>query len=78
MCTICGDDDHIAGTTRSDFLKTGSMAALAPWMMGQAFAAAPPKPGDLFVVRVAGNVVARTCSRRLSTACSFSAYRWSP
>jgi carbonic anhydrase len=45
MCTICGDDDHVAGTTRRDFLKTGSMAALAPWMMGQAFAADPPKPG---------------------------------
>jgi carbonic anhydrase len=45
MCTICGDEDHVAGTTRRDFLKSGSMAALAPWMMGQAFAADPPKPG---------------------------------
>jgi len=46
MCTICGDDDHVAGTTRRNFLKTGSMAALAPWMVGQAFAADPPKPGS--------------------------------
>jgi len=45
MCTICGDDEHVAGTTRRNFLKTGSMAALAPWMMGQAFAADPPKAG---------------------------------
>lgn len=45
MCTICGDDQHVAGTTRRNFLKTGSMAALAPWVMGQAFAADPPKAG---------------------------------
>lgn len=45
MCTICGDDEHVAGASRRDFLKTGSVAALAPWMVGQAFAADPPKAG---------------------------------
>lgn len=46
MCTICGDDEHVAGASRRDFLKTGTMAALAPWMVGRAFAADPPKPGS--------------------------------
>lgn len=45
MCTICGDDEHIFGASRRDFLKTGAAAALVPWMMGNAFAADPPKPG---------------------------------
>ena len=45
MCTICGDDHHVAGASRRDFLKTGSMAALAPWVIGRAFAADPPKAG---------------------------------
>ncbi len=45
MCTICGDEEHVAGESRRDFLKYGSIAALAPWMMGQAFAADAPKAG---------------------------------
>ena len=45
MGTIGGDDEHVAATARRNFLKTGSMAALAPWMMGQAFAADPPRAG---------------------------------
>ncbi len=47
MCEVCGDAQHEPGAqvSRRDFLRTGALAALAPWSMGAAFAADPPAPG---------------------------------
>ena len=45
MCDVCGDAQHEAQLSRRDFLRTGAVAALVPWSMGTAIAAAPPAPG---------------------------------
>ena len=45
MCDACGDAQHEPQVSRRDFLRTGALAALAPWSMGVAFAADPPAPG---------------------------------
>ena len=45
MCDVCGDAQHEAQLSRRDFLRTGALAALVPWSMGTAIAAAPPTPG---------------------------------
>ena len=45
MCVICGDDQHDPAVSRRDFLKSGSVAALSPWLLGAALAADPPAPG---------------------------------
>ena len=42
MCDICGDEQHELPVSRRHFLRTGALAALAPWAMGAAFAADPP------------------------------------
>jgi carbonic anhydrase len=36
---------HELRVSRRNFLKTGALASLAPWSVGAAFAAEPPKPG---------------------------------
>ncbi len=45
MCVICGDAQHDPAFSRRSFLRTGAVAALAPWGVGTALAADPPKPG---------------------------------
>ena len=45
MCAVCGDAQHDSGVSRRAFLKTGAVTALAPWGVGAALAADPPKPG---------------------------------
>jgi len=45
MCDLCGDARHHTAVSRRHFLKTGALAALAQWSMGDAFAADPPAPG---------------------------------
>lgn len=45
MCDLCGDAQHRPDVSRRDFLKAGSLAALATWGVGSAYAADPPKPG---------------------------------
>ena len=42
MCDLCGDARHQTSVSRRHFLKTGALAALAPWAMGTAFAGDPP------------------------------------
>ncbi|MDF3836285.1 carbonic anhydrase [Cupriavidus basilensis] len=44
MCDLCGDARHAAQVSRRDFLRTGAVAALAPWSIGAAMAADPPAP----------------------------------
>ena len=45
MCQVCGDARHAAGNSRRGFLRTGTLAALAPWGLDLAVAADPPKAG---------------------------------
>jgi len=45
MCERCGDAQHDAADSRRAFLKTGAVAALAPWTIAGALAADPPPPG---------------------------------
>lgn len=45
MCGLCVDMRHELRVSRRNFLKTGALASLAPWSVGAAFAAEPPKPG---------------------------------
>ena len=45
MCNLCGDAQHEPQVSRRDFLRTGALAALAPWTIGVALAADPPPPG---------------------------------
>ena len=45
MCVICGDAQHRPAYSRRSFLRTGAVAAFAPWGVGTALAADPPKPG---------------------------------
>ena len=45
MCVICGDAQHDPAVSRRSFLRTGAVATLAPWGVGAALAADPPKPG---------------------------------
>lgn len=45
MCESCGDAKHEPQLSRRSFLRTGALAALAPWSIGVAVAADPPKPG---------------------------------
>jgi carbonic anhydrase len=45
MCDLCGDARHEIRVSRRDFLRTGTLAALAPWTSGAVFAADPPAPG---------------------------------
>jgi len=45
MCEACGDLEHEPEVSRRDFLKTGALAALAPWAVDTAMAADPPVPG---------------------------------
>lgn len=45
MCELCGDAGHVHRVSRRDFLRTGTIAALAPWGIGSALAADPPAPG---------------------------------
>jgi len=45
MCEMCGDSQHVSQLSRRDFLRTGALAVLAPWAVGNALAADPPKPG---------------------------------
>jgi len=45
MCELCGDAGHVHPVTRREFLRTGTIAALAPWGIGSALAADPPAPG---------------------------------
>src|SRR5213083_499512 len=46
MCDGCNDPTHESTVTRRNFLRTGALAALAPWATGAVFAAAPPAPGS--------------------------------
>jgi carbonic anhydrase len=43
---LCGDTQHESQISRRDFLRTGALAALAPWATGVALAADPPAPGS--------------------------------
>jgi len=45
MCNVCGDAQHEPQVSRRNFLRTGALAALAPWSIDAALAAAPPAPG---------------------------------
>ena len=45
MCDACGDAQHEPQVSRRDFLRSGALAALAPWSVGVALAAEPPAPG---------------------------------
>src|SRR6266478_4618282 len=45
MCDVCGDAQHEPHISRRVFLRTGALAALVPWSIGAAVAAAPPAPG---------------------------------
>jgi len=45
MCDLCGDVQHRPRLTRRNFLRTGALAALAPWTPEVARAADPPAPG---------------------------------
>ena len=45
MCDLCGDAHHEPEVSRRAFLRTGALAALAPWTIGAAIAADPPAPG---------------------------------
>jgi len=48
MCNLCGDAQHepqASQLSRRDFLRAGAGAALVPWSIGVAVAAAPPTPG---------------------------------
>ena len=45
MCDVCGDVQHQPRLTRRNFLRTGTLAALAPWTPEVARAADPPAPG---------------------------------
>jgi carbonic anhydrase len=45
MCEICNDPNHRPGLSRRAFLRTGTLAALAPWVAGAAVAADPAAPG---------------------------------
>jgi len=45
MCDLCSDAQHEPQLSRRDFLRTGAVAALAPWSIGVALAADPPAPG---------------------------------
>ena len=45
MCDACGDAKHEPQISRRVFLRTGALAALAPWSMSLAIAADPPAPG---------------------------------
>jgi len=45
MCEACGDLKHEPELSRRHFLKTGALAALAPWSIGSAIAADSPVPG---------------------------------
>ena len=45
MCDLCGDLEHEPEVSRRSFLRTGAVAALAPWAIGAAVAADPPAPG---------------------------------
>jgi carbonic anhydrase len=45
MCESCGDAKHEPQLSRRSFLRTGALAALAPWSIGVAGAADPPAPG---------------------------------
>lgn len=47
MCTSCGDARHASGVSRRGFLKTGTLAALAPFGIGAALAADAPAAGAL-------------------------------
>jgi len=44
MCDLCGDARQAARVSRRNFLRTGAVAALAPWGIASAFAADPPAP----------------------------------
>lgn len=46
MCEVCGDVQHNPTVTRRSFLRTGALAALAPWTPAAVFAAAAPAPGS--------------------------------
>jgi len=41
MCDVCDDPQHEPTVTRRNFLRTGALAALAPWTASTALAAAP-------------------------------------
>ena len=45
MCDVCGDARHELGKSRRGFLRTGTLAALAPGGLNLAVAADPPAPG---------------------------------
>src|SRR5256885_15845053 len=45
MCHLCADARQAARVTRRNFLRTGAVAALAPWGIGSAFEADAPAPG---------------------------------
>ena len=44
MCDTCGNEQHKPEVSRRDFLRASAGAALAPWSIGVAIAAAPPAP----------------------------------
>src|SRR5262245_15531570 len=46
MCDLCNDPQHESVVTRRNFLRTGALAALAPWTTGPLFPAPPPAPGS--------------------------------
>jgi len=46
MCDVCGDLQHDPQVSRRDFLRTGVLATLLPWNLGDANAAEPPAPGS--------------------------------
>jgi carbonic anhydrase len=45
MCDLCDDEGNETNVSRRDFMRTGALAAVAPWGIGAALAANPPAPG---------------------------------
>lgn len=45
LCELCDDARHASHVSRRGFLRTGALAALAPWSIGAALAADAPAPG---------------------------------
>ncbi len=47
MCEICGDAGHQPAPTRRNFLKSAAAVSLLPWAASRAWAADPPKAGEV-------------------------------
>src|SRR5436305_14755888 len=45
MCDLCDDEGNETNVSRRRLMRTGALAAVAPWGIGAALAAEPPAPG---------------------------------